>query len=274
MTAASLKLTARCQADDGFRPAGMSERIGDESASTHQPNDFAQLSRLAMLGELSCSIAHELNQPLTAILSNAQAAQFLIKRESVDLAELGNILQDIVADNRRAHELIRRVRAMLRKEELPYQSIDLNEVVRDVSKIMHVDLMNRRVRVQIELALDLPYVDGDRVQLQQILLNLLLNACQAMDGVVDGRVVTISTANARNGGVELAISDRGGGIAVADLERIFEPFVTTKSTGMGLGLAVCRTIAAAHGGRLWATNNESRGATLHFWLPAGKATRH
>jgi C4-dicarboxylate-specific signal transduction histidine kinase len=241
-----------------------------EAETAQQRSELTHLSRVAMLGELSGSLAHELNQPLTAILSNAQAAQRILGRGTGNLDEIREILKDIVEDDRRAGEVIKRLRTLFRKEEVRYRTLEVNDVVLDVLKLLRSDLLNRDVVVSAELAAGLPTVDGDPVQLQQVLLNLVMNGCDAMDGVPGDRRMTLRTAAAAGGEVEVSVADRGRGIPPGDLERIFEPFVSTKAEGMGLGLAVCRTIVAAHRGRLWAANNAARGASFHFTLPAGR----
>ncbi|HEY6241994.1 MAG TPA: PAS domain S-box protein [Burkholderiales bacterium] len=243
-------------------------RRRSEAEAALQRNELAHLSRVAILGELSGSLAHELNQPLTAILSNAQAAQRILGRGDGSMDEIREILKDIVEDDRRAGEVIKRLRALFRKEQVRYRPLEVNEVVLDVLRMMRSDLLNRDVAASAELAADLPRVEGDPVQLQQVLLNLIMNGCDAMDGARADRRLTLRTAAAAGGEVEVSVADRGKGIPPADLERIFEPFVSTKTEGMGLGLAVCRTIVAAHRGRLWAANNADRGASFHFTLPA------
>src|SRR5882672_4422836 len=239
-----------------------------EAETAQQRNELAHLSRVAMLGELSGSLAHELNQPLAAILSNAQAAQRILGRGAGNIDEILEILKDIVADDKRAGEVIKRLRTLFRKEEVRYRALEVNDVALDVLKMMRSDLLNRDVAVRTELAAGLPQVDGDPVQLQQVLLNLVMNGCDAMDGVPGERRLTLRTAAAAGGEIEVSVTDRGRGIPPADLQRIFEPFVSTKTEGMGLGLAVCRTIVAAHAGRLWAANNRDGGASFHFTLPA------
>ena len=238
-----------------------------ELDSRHQRRELAHLTRVATLGELSGAMAHELSQPLTAILSNAQAAQRLIARPSPDLQEISEILGDIAEDDRRAGEVIQRLRAMLRKDEPELVPLDLNEVIREVLLLERSDLIARRVVVVPELALDLPQVRGDRVQLQQVVLNLVLNACEAMSATPVGsrRLVLVTTRD--QGGSQLDVVDRGAGIPADALERVFEPFFTTKKQGLGLGLSICRSIVEAHGGRLWASNNEESGATFHLALP-------
>ena len=238
-----------------------------EREAAQQRDELAHLARVALLGELSASLAHELNQPLMAIMSNAQAALRFMDQVPLDRAELRSILTDIVDNDRRAGEVIRRLRAMLRKEPADHRPLDLNEVVREVLRLMRSDLLARDLVAEAELAAPLPPVLGDGVQLQQVLLNLLVNAAEAQPQAGGVRRILVRTARVDPAEVLLQVADRGGGIADADLERVFEPFVTTKATGTGLGLAVCRTIVAAHGGRIWATRNPDRGSTLHVSLP-------
>jgi len=222
-----------------------------------------------MLGELSGSLAHELNQPLTAILSNAQAAQRFLDSEVVDLNEVRAILADIVEDDRRAGEVIRRLRLLLKKGEVQHAPVDLNETVGEVLKLVKSDLMNHGVNVESEFAFDLPMIHGDRVQLQQVLINLIMNGCDAMARAESrDRRLSLQTASANGDGVRVVVTDRGCGIPPDCVERIFEPFYTTKKQGMGLGLAVCRTIVAAHGGKLWAENNPDRGASFFMTIPS------
>jgi PAS domain S-box-containing protein len=247
----------------------VSERRRYERETVKQRDELAHLSRVAMLGELSGSLAHELNQPLTAILSNAQAAQRFLARNPPDLDAVSAILSDIVKNDRRAGDVIQRLRSLLRKEEAERRPLAFNDVVVESLQLMRSDLLNRQVSVQTELAPSLPKVSGDRVQLQQVLLNYVINGCDAMDGQPVHRLLLVRTQASDDGGIEVAVTDRGTGIPPDDIERIFEPFMTTKARGMGLGLAICRTIVEAHGGKAWASNNDAqRGATLHFALPA------
>src|SRR5882724_2061473 len=237
-------------------------------AARHR-NEMAHLSRVTTLGELSGSLAHELNRPLGAILSNAQAAQRMLANGGIDIAEFREILNEIVRENKRAAEVIRRLRLWLQKGEVQQHSLRINKVVRDVLKLIRTDLISQNVSVNTELARDLPTVTGDPVQLQQVLVNLVVNACDAMaDCDTRERRLRIRTG-IENGGdaVIVSVTDRGGGIPAEEMEQIFEPFFTTKAKGMGLGLSVCRTLIAAHRGKLWATNNAERGATFHFTLP-------
>jgi two-component system sensor kinase FixL len=247
----------------------ISERRQREREAAVQRDELAHLSRVALLSELSGSLAHELNQPLTAILSNAQAAARFLARSPPDLEEVRESLVNIVESDKRAGEVIRRLRAMLRKEPPEFRQLDLNEVVLDVLRIIRSDLLNRNVETRLELAQQLPFVHGDRVQLQQVLLNLIMNGTDAMAEVTTGRVLTLRTLVLASDGVEVQVADVGRGIPEGDLERIFSPFVTTKREGMGLGLAVCTTIVEGHRGRLWSSNNAGPGATLHLVLPTG-----
>ncbi|HEU4523796.1 MAG TPA: PAS domain S-box protein [Gemmatimonadales bacterium] len=246
----------------------VTERKRAEAEAQEQRLEVAHLSRVTMLGELSGALAHELNQPLTAILANARAAQRLLRVTSPDLTELGEILEDIAADDRRAGEVIERLRAFLRKGDMQPGHLNLNDVVTDVLGLVHSDLIQRGVTVEPRLDTALPPVFADRIQLQQVLLNLLLNACDAMagDSSTEKRV-TIVTAATPAGEVELSVADQGTGIKPDQMERVFEPFVTSKPHGLGLGLSICRSIVTAHGGKLWADNNEGGGATFHLMLP-------
>ena len=246
----------------------ITERRSVERVTARQRDDLAHLSRVAMLGELSGSLAHELNQPLTAILSNAQAAQRFLAQSPPRIDKLAEILADIVKSDHRAEAVIQRLRSLLRKEKSQHHLLDINDVVEESLRLMGSDLLNRQVVVSADLDAALPTVSGDRNQLQQVLLNLVINGCDAMDGREADRRLLVRTRTTASGGVEVSVADRGAGIPSADLERIFEPFMTTKSKGLGLGLAICRSIVEAHGGRLWATNNPDRGATLHCELPA------
>jgi PAS domain S-box-containing protein len=249
----------------------ITERRRVERMTARQRDELAHLSRVAMLGELSGSLAHELNQPLTAILSNAQAAQRFLAQDPPRVDKLAEILTDIVKSDQRAGAVIQRLRSLLRKEDAQCVPLDTNEVIEDSLRLMRSDFLYRHVTVSTDLAEALPAVSGDRNQLQQVLLNLVINACDAMDGQETDRRLMVRTQTTAHGDVEVCVVDRGMGIPEANLDRIFEPFVTTKATGMGLGLAICKSIVEAHGGRLWATNNADCGATLHCELPAKRS---
>lgn len=254
--------------------ADISERRRLERESAKHRDELAHLSRVALLAELSGSLAHELNQPLTAILSNAQAATRFMAMDPPNLDEVRESLINIVESDKRAGEVIRRLRAMLRKEAPEHREVDLNEIVLDVLRIIRSDLLNRNTETVLEMQPNLPVVFGDRVQLQQVLLNLVMNGCDAMAELPEGRRLVLRTAAAADGGVLVSVEDVGRGIPPEDLERIFSPFVSSKADGMGLGLAVCTTILESHHGKLWATNNPHRGASFHFRLPPRDGPMH
>jgi len=239
-----------------------------EIESERQRQELTHLTRVGILGALSGALAHELNQPLTAILSNAQAMQRFLAREPLDLVELGTALKDIVEADKRAGSVIQRLRALLKRGETLLRPLDLNKVVNEVLELAHSDLVARNVTTACRLAPDLPRVRSDRVQLQQVLLNLIVNACEAMtDTQPSERILTIVTEPGDRQSVQVCVSDRGGGIPADMLDGLFEPFITTKKHGLGLGLSICRSIVAAHGGRLWAVNDSGRGASFFVALP-------
>jgi two-component system, LuxR family, sensor kinase FixL len=260
MRGASLDITKRKQAEEQV---------------ACQRNEMAHLSRVSTLGELSGSIAHELNLPLSAILSNAQAAQRILANGDADPAEVREILNEIVSEDKHAAEVIQRLRQWLKKDMLQQHSLQINEVVEDVLKLIRSDLINQKVTVDTQLARNLPMVTGDPVQLQQVLVNLVVNACDAMTSCNTPERRLLIRTGIENGSsaVIVSVTDRGDSIPREKLEQIFEPFFTTKEKGMGLGLSVCRTIIAAHRGKLWATNNADCGATFHFSLPISASNR-
>jgi signal transduction histidine kinase len=233
----------------------------------HHRNEVAHLTRVSLIGELSASIAHELHQPLTAILSNAQAAQRFLQAPMPDLKLIKEILADIATDDRRAGDVIQRLRDLLKKGEPKFEALECDELVGSVVKLARGDLHTRVVSVSIEIAGTLPPVHGDQVQLQQVLLNLLVNAADAMrDLPASERNVRISAAPGEPGTIVFAVADRGHGIPDVAQSQLFEPFFTTKAKGLGMGLAISRSIAEAHRGQLWATNNPDRGATFFLKL--------
>ncbi len=253
----------------------VTERKQAELAAEAQRRELAHLGRVASLGELSGALAHELNQPLAAILANTRAAQRIMSRNAPDLVEIRAILEDIVVDDRRAGQVIGRLRALLKKGETRTSELDLNELVQEVRDLLHTELIRRRVTTDVRLTRMMPLLLGDRVEQQQVILNLISNACDAMAGrPADHRLLTITTSITPDGWVELAVQDRGTGIPPERLDQIFDAFFTTKTKGLGLGLAICRSIVNAHGGRLWAVNNPFGGATFHLALdPAGRPNK-
>src|SRR5262245_40908771 len=251
----------------------ITERKQAESELQHNRQQLAHVTRISTMGELAASLAHELNQPLTAILSNAQAAQRFLAANPPDLQEVQEILKDIVQDDSRASEVIQRMRALVKKEVVAFVSLDLAEVIRDVARLVHSDAALLNVDLGLELP-DLPAVQGDRVQLQQVVLNLLLNAFDAMkDCPVNERRVVLQAERDGACMAKVAVRDRGPGLRRDKLDKIFQPFYTTKRDGLGMGLSISRSIIEAHGGRLWAENNPDRGATFYFTVPAGDGER-
>ncbi len=233
--------------------------------------DLAHVGRVSTMGELTASLAHELNQPLTAILSNAQAAQRILHSDGADLAEIREILGDIVEDDKRAGEVIHRLRGFLRKAPLEVSTLDVGELVSQVARLVSRDAIIRNVAIRLDLAVGLPPVGGDRVQLQQVVLNLLMNGLDAMRESSSGeRALVLRTFMAGPASVVVAVEDSGGGIEAADLGHVFHAFYTTKPDGLGMGLAIARSIVEAHGGRLDARNNPEGGTTFSFTLPALK----
>lgn len=229
-------------------------------------SNLQHLARVNTLGALSGSLAHELNQPLGIILCNAQAAQDLLAQEPPDLAEVQDILADIVAADQRAGEVIERLRGLLKHGQVLLQPLELNQVIKSILQILHSDLNARGISSVLELAPDLPLISADQVQLQQLMMNLILNAVEAMAGNAPGtRRLHIQT-RLREDGVYVCVRDEGSGLP-QDLEGIFHPFFTTKSQGLGMGLAICRSIIEAHHGRLWAEPHPERGAVFRFELP-------
>ncbi|MBN9689934.1 MAG: hypothetical protein J0M24_06820 [Verrucomicrobia bacterium] len=236
--------------------------------------ELAHVSRLVTVGELTASLAHELNHPQSAILSNAQAGELFLKANPPALEEVRRILSDIVRDNRRANEIILRLRAFLKKRELEFEAIELNPLVREIIPLVESELTSRKVALTLDLGANLPLVRGDRIHLQQVLLNLLLNALDAL-ATVEGRsrtlVVRTDALDSRT--VEVAVEDSGVGIPAGKLKRVFDPFFTTKSQGMGMGLSITRTIVEAHGGQVGVENNPHHGVTIRFTLLALRETK-
>src|SRR5215467_3752609 len=231
--------------------------------------ELSHLSRVALMGEMSASIAHELNQPLAGILSNAAAGQRFIDRGDVDQREIRELLGDIIADSRRASDVVRGIRGMVKKEQLERRSVDLNEVVMDALRIASGDAVLRSCRLETSLDANLPAIDGDPIQLQQVLLNLVINASDAMrDTVPSRRKVLIATQSNGDDTVCTSVRDHGIGISEEMRERLFDPFFSTKGEGLGIGLAIVRSIVEAHGGTITAENADDVGARFQFILPA------
>jgi signal transduction histidine kinase len=248
--------------------AAVEERRKAREALELSEEQLTHLTRVTLLDHLSGALAHELNQPLTAILSNAQAALHFLAADRIDPVELREILGDIVSEDQRAGEVIRRLHALFKRGETQFQVLDANDLVREALALAHGDLIARNIAVDTEFSSPIPPVRADRVQIQQVVLNLLVNACEAMRlNEPDQRRLTIRTQGLSDGGVEVSVEDRGPGIPEDRQPRLFEPFFTTKPQGLGLGLSISRAIVTAHGGQLWNSNNASRDATFHVALP-------
>ena len=231
-------------------------------------NTLAHSDRVSLLGHLSSALAHELSQPLGAILRNAEAAKIMLGEPSPDLEELRAIVEDILRDDHRAGDVIDRLRSLLKRGRLNPQPVHLGELLGEVLSLLRGDAAARHVRVESAVAPDLPLVLGDRIHLQQVLINLLVNAMDALDGVAqDQRLVRVTVRRANASAVEVEVADQGHGIAKEDLPRLFDAFFTTKASGMGIGLPVSKTIIEAHKGKLWAENNPEGGARFHFTVP-------
>jgi signal transduction histidine kinase len=249
------------------RRAHEARKLGEERAQRLR-EELTRVARVTTLGELAASIAHEVNQPLCAIVSNAQAALHFLAADEPDLAETRAALADVIAEGKRAGEIIQRIRAFLKRSPPRRKRLDVNEVIRGAALLGERQLANRRTALRLELAAGLPPVLGDAVQLQQVLLNLLINGSESMSGLEDApRELTILSSRPDPATVAVAVRDAGRGIAADALERVFEPFWTTKPDGLGLGLSISRSIIEVHGGRLWAATNPDRGTTVHFTLP-------
>jgi PAS domain S-box-containing protein len=230
--------------------------------------ELRRAGRAMAMGELTATIAHEVNQPLGAVLLNADACLRLLDLSEPDLKEVKEAVQDIVREGTRASQVIGRIRALLRRGPAEREPLDLGEIVRDVTTLLQGEMHSRHVTLEAELALELPPVLGDRVQLQQVVLNLVQNALESMRAIEGrARVLHVSSWEEEPGWVELSVRDTGAGLDPEALTRIFEPFYTTRADGLGLGLSISRKIVEAHGGRLWATSNGDAGATFHFALP-------
>jgi PAS domain S-box-containing protein len=250
------------------------EREARESEGRyHQARmELAHANRVAMMGQLSSSIAHEVNQPITAAVTNAHAALRWLGAQPPALDEVRGALERIIKDGNRASDVMRRIRALIKKTPPGNHGLQINELILEVMALIHGEALKNGVSVLTELADGLPLVEGDRVQLQQVILNLTVNAVEAMGGNGERpRQLVIHTGAAPSDGVLVAVRDSGPGLTPAGRERLFEPFYTTKSEGLGMGLSICRSIVEAHAGHLWATANAPRGAIFQFTLPAHRS---
>jgi len=270
-----VRMRARSRSEGGGRPGHLggifidiTEQKSAEAEIALQRLEVEHLMRVSVLGELSGSIAHEVNQPLTAILSNAQAALHLLAKESPDLVEIRDALEEIVHEDNRAGEVIHRLRGLLKKGERKAENVNVNDLVRSTMRLLNSEMIGRDINVSLDLEDSVFLTRGDSVQLQQVLLNLIMNAMDAMASTpMAQRFILVTTRGARTEMVDVCVKDRGHGIRPKANGRVFEPFYTTKEHGLGLGLTLCSTIVKAHQGRLALVNDEAGGAIAVFSLP-------
>jgi signal transduction histidine kinase len=249
-----------------FAGAFERKRSGEELQKTR--NELAHVARLTAMGEMAASIAHEVNQPLAAIATYGDACLLLLNGESPNVKKSLEAINHIISDSMRASEVIKRIRGLVKKTAHENTPQDLNQIILEMVALTDADMQARSVQLKLHLVPDLPLVLGDRVELQQVMLNLILNSIEAMSAIIDrARELTISSSLKGGGQVVVTVQDSGVGLNSEQARRIFDPFVTTKTQGLGLGLSISRTILQAHGGRLWAEPSEGPGATFQFTLP-------
>jgi PAS domain S-box-containing protein len=254
----------------GYRGVGrhITERKRAEAALRSAHAELAHANRVATMGQLTASVAHEVSQPIAATVLNAQAALRWLGAQPPNLNEVRQILGQITDDSKRAGDVIGRIRALIKKAPPRKEGLEINEAIVEVIALTRGEVVQNGVSVRTQLAEGLPFIQADRVQLQQVILNLIINAVEAMSGASEGaRELLISTGGDASNGVLVSLRDSGPGLDPASLERLFDAFYTTKSSGLGMGLSICRSIIEAHGGRIWAGANEPRGAVFHFTLP-------
>jgi PAS domain S-box-containing protein len=247
----------------------VTERKQAEESLRQAQADLARFNRVSTVGELVASIAHEVNQPLGAIVTNGHACVRLLSREAPDIDKSREVIGRMISDGMRASQVIKRIRELLHKSPPEKAPLNINEIVQEVIALVSSDLIKSKVELKAELAGDLPLVEGDRIQLQQVILNLILNAKDAMSAVqTHPRKLLITSRKSTTGQIVVAVRDSGNGLDPKDADRIFDPFFSSKPEGMGLGLSISRRIIEDHGGRLFATPNEPQGAVFQFTLPA------
>jgi len=271
------KVEVRDANGQGVRTYGVvrdiTTRRSAEMEARELRGNLAHAGRVTLLGQLASALAHELSQPLGAILRNAEAAEIMLQASAPDLEELRAIVKDILSDDARAGQVIDRLRSLLKRRSVDTQPIDLPNVIAEVVALVQPDAAARQVKVGFSAMADLPAVSGDRVHLQQVMLNLLVNAMDALEGCSpDQRAIQVSACRVDSATVEVRVVDNGPGIPSESLERLFEPFFTTKSTGMGMGLPVSKTIIEAHKGKLWAENGTQSGACFCFTVPVAEGS--
>jgi C4-dicarboxylate-specific signal transduction histidine kinase len=246
----------------------VTERKRAEEALRHTQAALAHLSRIMTMGELTASIAHEVNQPLAAVVTNGNACLRWLARTEPDLAEARAAVERMIRDGHRASEVIRRIRALAQKTDPQQAWLDLNDIIHEVLALVHSEVLTQRVSLRTELSAALPPVRGDRIQLQQVIMNLVINGIEAMQAVTDQpRELQIRSQRHDADNVLVAVQDSGIGLDPQHMARLFDALFTTKAGGMGMGLAISRSIIEAHGGRLWASANAGPGATFQCTLP-------
>ena len=246
------------------------ERRRAEEEALREREELAHVLRVATLGELTASLAHEINQPLTAILANVQAARRLMGATSVGAAPVNDALADIAEDARRASQVIQRLRTLVRKKHQEPVAVDTNRLIEDVVGLLHGDIARRHIVIRFARGEALPCIFGDSVLLQQVVLNVVVNACEAIDAAKAGpRTILIETIEPDRGHIAITVRDTGVGVKPLELDRIFDHFVSSKPQGLGMGLAISRSIVEAHHGRIWASANADVGITMHIELPVG-----
>jgi PAS domain S-box-containing protein len=245
------------------------ERKRAEGALQVAQAELAHVMRVLTMGELAASIAHEVNQPLAAIVTSASACKRWLAAEPPEMAQARRALERIMNDSKRASEVIDRVRALVKRQPPRNDAVDVNASIRDLLPIVRPEIAHSGVQLRTRFASELPLVQGDRVQLQQVILNLIVNAIEAMRSVVERpRELVIVTGRHESGGVLVEVRDSGEGLDPASVDHLFETFFSTKPEGLGMGLAICRSIVEAHGGKLWTTLNAPHGAVFQFFVPA------
>ena len=268
------------QQDERERPIAIIETNNDiternqaQQALQRAQAELAHLNRVMTLGELTASIAHEVNQPLAGVVTNGAACLRWLDREPPDLGEARGAVESVISDGMRASEVIERVRALSKKADPKMLPLNINDVIDDAIRLLRREVLDHLVSLRIELASTLPGVMGDRVQLQQVIINLVMNGIEAMAGIADRpRELVIRSRRHETEQVQIEVQDAGGGIDPENVDRLFDAFFTTKPNGMGMGLSVCRSIIQSHGGRIWASRNVGAGAAFHFTLPCAPVT--
>jgi C4-dicarboxylate-specific signal transduction histidine kinase len=256
-----------------LRVEASEERKQAEEALRQAQADLARANRVSSMGELTASIAHEVNQPIAAAIANADACMRWLSRDEPDLEQARAAASRILQNGRRAGEIVDRVRLLFTKNTLQREPVDLSEIIREMVLLLHSEAIQHRVLIRTELAADLPQVMGDRVQLQQVLMNLMINSIDSTKDVHGTRELTVQSQRGANDELLISVSDTGVGLPPKQAEKIFHAFFTTKANGTGMGLRISRSIIESYGGRLWAEDNSPRGARFHFTLPINEVTR-